>query len=170
MLDDGRLTDGHGRTVDFRNTIIIMTSNLGGALLQEAREIDARTREAVLELLRRSFRPEFLNRIDEVVVFTRLSIEDLTRVVDIQLGRIRKLLLDKKITLDVTDAAKAELAREGFDPVYGARPLKRVLQRRVQDELAKKILAGEIEEEGAVLVDYKRGELGTGNWELRTGN
>jgi ATP-dependent Clp protease ATP-binding subunit ClpA len=161
MLDDGRLTDGHGRTVDFKNTIVIMTSNLGGNLLKDASAgaLDEGTRQSVLALLREHFRPEFLNRIDDIVVFSRLTMDDLTEIVDIQLGRLRKLLAEKKITLEVTPAAKGELAREGYDPVYGARPLKRVIQNRLQNELAKKLLAGEVPEEGTVVVDFKGDEF-----------
>jgi ATP-dependent Clp protease ATP-binding subunit ClpB len=160
MLDDGRLTDGHGRTVDFRNTIVIMTSNLGGTLLQEVEgEIDEDTRRAVMDLLRKNFRPEFLNRIDDTIIFAKLSMADLKQIVEIQLGRIRKLLAEKKITLEVADAAKEALAREGFDPIYGARPLKRVLQKRVQDELAKQLLAGSVQEDSKITLDFARGEF-----------
>jgi ATP-dependent Clp protease ATP-binding subunit ClpB len=156
MLDDGRLTDGHGRTVDFRNTIVIMTSNLGGALLQNADEIDAATRNRVLELVRANFRPEFLNRIDDIVIFRRLEKSELRRIVEIQVARLERLLAERKITLELTDAAKDALAEEGYDPIYGARPLKRVIQRRLQDELAKRILGGEFGEDDHVVVDHRR--------------
>ncbi|MDZ4199069.1 MAG: ATP-dependent chaperone ClpB [Kiritimatiellia bacterium] len=154
ILDEGRLTDGKGRTVDFRNTIAIMTSNIGGSLIQETleRHPDAKSGDpvyeemesSVLELLRRQFRPEFVNRIDEIVVFHSLSREHLAVIVEIQLGRIAGFLAEKRITLRLTDAAKAALAKEGYDPSYGARPLKRVLQRRVLDTLAREILEGRI--------------------------
>jgi ATP-dependent Clp protease ATP-binding subunit ClpB len=154
LLDDGRLTDGHGRTVDFRNAIVIMTSNLGGALLQNAEEIDQPTRNRVMELVRGNFRPEFLNRIDDIVIFSRLSRRELRRIVEIQIERLERLLAERKVTLELTDAAKDALANEGYDPVYGARPLKRVIQRRIQDELAKRLLAGEFGEDETVVADH----------------
>jgi ATP-dependent Clp protease ATP-binding subunit ClpB len=161
LLDDGRLTDGHGRTVDFKNTIVIMTSNIGSHLLTEGAggAIDEGTRSRILGVLREHFRPEFLNRIDDMIVFSRLTMDDLSQVVDIQLERIRRLLAEKKVRLEVTAAAKSELATEGYDPVYGARPLKRVVQKRVLNELSKKILAGEVGEESAVTLDFARGEF-----------
>ncbi|GIW73434.1 MAG: chaperone protein ClpB [Planctomycetota bacterium] len=154
LLDDGRLTDGHGRTVDFRNTIVIMTSNLGTELLQEATEIDQRTRELVLQALRRHFRPEFLNRIDEIVIFSRLTKEQLVQIVDIQLGRLARTLAERRIELEVTEAAKRVLAEEGYDPLYGARPLKRVIQKQVQNRLARELLAGTIAEGDTVVLDH----------------
>jgi ATP-dependent Clp protease ATP-binding subunit ClpB len=160
MLDDGRLTDGHGRTVDFRNTIVVMTSNLGGQFLQESEgEIDEGTKQRIQDLLRQHFRPEFLNRIDDIVFFQRLDRAQLRRIVEIQLERIRRLLADRKISLELTDGAKDALVAEGFDPVYGARPLRRVLQRRIQDELARRLLEGEFADDDGVLVDAKHGEF-----------
>jgi ATP-dependent Clp protease ATP-binding subunit ClpB len=158
LLDDGRLTDGHGRTVDFRNTVVIMTSNLGSHYFREVADPD-KVRARVLEELRQHLRPELLNRIDEVIVFANLGLAEITRIVDIQLGHLRRRLADKRLGLEVTDAAKALLAREGFDPVYGARPLKRTIQRRVQDPLALRLLEGEFAEGGTVRVDARGDEL-----------
>ena len=160
MLDDGRLTDGHGRTVDFRNTLIILTSNLGSHFIRElAGKDDAAMRAQVLEALKAAFRPEFLNRIDESIIFNTLTRRDLERIVDIQLGRLRGRLADRKLALVVSDQAKAFLAREGFDPVYGARPLKRTLQRLLQDPLARRLLEGQFTEGDTVRVDLQGGEL-----------
>jgi ATP-dependent Clp protease ATP-binding subunit ClpB len=157
ILDDGRLTDGHGRTVDFRNAVVIMTSNLGSEEIQRlAARPDAdmgRIREAALEHLRGEFRPEFLNRVDEVVVFRPLSREDLSRIVEIQLSRLRRLLSDRQITVELTEAAREGVADAGYDPVYGARPLKRALQRLVQDPLASMLLRGEFKPGDHVVVE-----------------
>jgi len=144
-LDDGRLTDGQGRTVDFRNTVIIMTSNLGSQLIQEkAAEGDYDDmKEAVLEVVQAHFRPEFLNRIDEVVVFHPLDREQIRAIVDIQLATLRARLADRDLALALTDAACDRLAEAGFDPVYGARPLKRVIQQQLENPLAQRILKGE---------------------------
>jgi ATP-dependent Clp protease ATP-binding subunit ClpB len=157
ILDDGRLTDGHGRTVDFRNAVLIMTSNIGS---QEIQRLAARPgadlgqiREAALEHLRAEFRPEFLNRVDEIVVFRPLGRDQVGRIVEIQLGRLRKLLAERRITLSLTDAARESIADAGYDPVYGARPLKRALQRMVQDPLALKLLRGEFRPGDHVVVD-----------------
>ena len=146
VLDDGRLTDGQGRTVDFRNTLIVMTSNLGAeflANLGENEDVDA-VRDPVMDMVRAHFRPEFLNRLDDIILFHRLKRRDMAQIVDIQLTRLAKLLEDRKVTLDLDESARSWLAEKGYDPVYGARPLKRVIQREVQDPLADKILAGEI--------------------------
>jgi ATP-dependent Clp protease ATP-binding subunit ClpB len=146
VLDDGRLTDGQGRTVDFRNTIIVLTSNLGAqaiAELPEDAEVEA-ARPAVMRAVRERFRPEFLNRLDEVVLFRRLARADMGAIVDIQLRRLRALLEERKIELDLTPSALDWLAEAGYDPVYGARPLKRVIQRHLQDRLAGLLLAGEV--------------------------
>jgi ATP-dependent Clp protease ATP-binding subunit ClpB len=154
VLDDGRLTDGQGRTVDFRNTLIVLTSNLGSdflASLPEDRSIDA-VRGQIMEAVRAAFRPEFLNRLDEILIFRRLSRDDMAGIVDIQLARLQRLLGDRKITLEVDPEAKAWLARAGYDPVYGARPLRRVIQRELQNPLAEKILAGEIRDGETVRV------------------
>jgi ATP-dependent Clp protease ATP-binding subunit ClpB len=158
LLDDGRLTDGHGRTVDFRNTVVIMTSNLGSHLFREAEE-PKRLRAQIMETLRQSLRPEFLNRIDEVVVFKALDREEIGRIVKIQMAFLVKRLADKRITLILTSAAEELLAREGYDPVYGARPLKRTIQRLIQDPLALKILSGEFAEGDAVVADAQAGEI-----------
>jgi ATP-dependent Clp protease ATP-binding subunit ClpB len=146
VLDDGRLTDGQGRTVDFRNTLIVLTSNLGSealASLPEGADVE-RARAAVMEAVRAAFRPEFLNRLDEILLFRRLSRDDMKGIVTIQLERLRKLLADRKIILEVDNAASAWLANAGYDPVYGARPLKRVIQRELQNPLAQQILEGHI--------------------------
>ncbi len=158
LLDDGRLTDGHGRTVDFRNTVVIMTSNLGSHLFREEEE-PKRLRAQIMETLRQSLRPEFLNRIDEVVVFKALGREEIGRIVKIQMTFLLKRLADKRITLALTPAAEELLAREGYDPVYGARPLKRAIQRLIQDPLALKILSGEFAEGDAVVTDAQGGEI-----------
>ncbi len=160
ILDDGRLTDGQGRTVDFTNTIVIMTSNVGSQWLEElggGNDEEMRTR--VMEALRAQFRPEFLNRIDEIVVFNSLTLEQIEQIVDIQLRRIQALLVDRKITLELTEAAREAIAKEGFDPVYGARPLKRALQREIQNPLAVKILEGEYKDGDSIVVDAKSGKM-----------
>jgi len=146
VLDDGRLTDGQGRTVDFRNTIIIMTSNLGAEFLTDLKEgqESAVVRDEVMAVVRAAFRPEFLNRIDEIVLFNRLKAEEMGAIVDIQLHHLQKLLTSRHITLTLDDDARDWLAKKGYDPTYGARPLKRVLQKELQDPLAEKILLGEI--------------------------
>jgi ATP-dependent Clp protease ATP-binding subunit ClpB len=146
VLDDGRLTDGQGRTVDFRNTLIVLTSNLGSEILAALPE-DAdmrKARDGVMAIVRGAFRPEFLNRLDEILIFSRLSRGDMKGIIDIQLRRLQKLLVDRKLTLDVDDKAKEWLGEVGYDPVYGARPLKRVIQRELQNPLAEMILAGRI--------------------------
>jgi ATP-dependent Clp protease ATP-binding subunit ClpB len=158
LLDDGRLTDGHGRTVDFRNSVVIMTSNVGSHHFREVTDAE-KVKTLVLEELRQHLRPELLNRIDEVIVFASLGLGEITRIVDIQLEYLKKRLAGKRIGLEVTDAAKQLLAREGFDPVYGARPLKRTIQRRVQDPLALKILEGEFAEGDTVQADARGDEL-----------
>jgi ATP-dependent Clp protease ATP-binding subunit ClpB len=158
LLDDGRLTDGQGRTVDFRNTVVIMTSNLGSHHFRDVADPD-KVRTLVLEELRAHLRPEFLNRIDEVIVFHSLGLDEIKQVVEIQLAHLRKRLAEKRISLELTDGAKALLAKEGFDPVFGARPLKRTLQRRVQDPLALKLLEGEVQPGDTVRVDARGDEL-----------
>src|SRR5262249_27641805 len=161
LLDDGRLTDGHGRTVDFRNTVLIMTSNLASQKIQDMAERRPweDVRDAAMAELREPFRPEFLNRVDEVIVFKPLTRDQLTKIVDIQVERLRKRLADRKITLVLTDAARALLAERGWDPVYGARPLKRTIQRLVQDQLAMRLLEGEFAEGDTGEVDAADGEL-----------
>ncbi len=156
VLDDGRLTDSQGRIVNFKNTIIIMTSNIGSHYIQELGIDEAR--DEVLAALRQHFRPEFLNRIDEIVIFHALSRSDLVKIVEIQLRQLRNLLEGQGMNLVVTDAAKYQLAEEGFDPVYGARPLKRVIQRRLQNQLALAMLEGRFAEGDTVRIDYRDGE------------
>ncbi len=154
LLDDGRLTDGHGRTVDFKNTLVIMTSNVGSQWIKELGGGDAaEMRKRVQSSLEQSFKPEFLNRVDEIVIFDNLTRADLSRIVEIQLGNLRKLLADRKIDLKLSEAAKEWLANTGYDPVYGARPLKRTIQRYVQDPLALKILSGEFKEGDVIAVE-----------------
>jgi ATP-dependent Clp protease ATP-binding subunit ClpB len=154
VLDDGRLTDGQGHTVDFRNTLIVMTSNLGSEYLAnqpEGQDTDA-VRDQVMAVVRANFRPEFLNRIDEIILFHRLKRSEMTKIVDIQMSRLVKLLEDRKITLELEPAAREWLADKGWDPAYGARPLKRVIQKSVQDPLAEMILAGRIKDGEKVVI------------------
>ena len=161
VLDDGRLTDGQGRTVDFSNTLIILTSNLGSqylANLEEGQDVEA-VEPQVMEIVRAHFRPEFLNRLDEVILFHRLGQGHMAPIVDIQVARVGKLLSDRKVTLDLTDAARAWLGRVGYDPVYGARPLKRAVQRYLQDPLADLILRGAVKDGAMVRVDEGDGRL-----------
>jgi len=164
VLDDGRLTDGQGRTVDFRNTLIILTSNLGSAHLAALRDGEAAetVRDAVMEDVRRAFRPEFLNRLDEILLFNRLSRANMGDIVTIQLGRLRALLADRKIDLELDSQAQQWLANRGYDPVYGARPLKRVLQRSLQNPLATALLEGRIRDGETVKVGVASGELTIG--------
>jgi ATP-dependent Clp protease ATP-binding subunit ClpB len=163
VLDDGRLTDGQGRTVDFRNTILVLTSNLGSAALMDTSLDDAGRREKVMETVKRSFKPEFLNRLDDVVVFHALSTEELTSIVDIQLDRLGARLAARRLTLAVSDAAREWLALQGFDPLYGARPLRRLVQSAIGDQLAKALLGGDVREGDTVSVDLdEQGDGGTG--------
>ena len=146
MLDDGRLTDGQGRTVDFRNTLIVMTSNLGSEYLTnlaDDQDVDS-ARDDVMGVVKASFRPEFLNRIDEVILFHRLRREDMGAIVDIQMVRLSNLLAERKITLELGEDARDWLADKGYDPAYGARPLKRVIQKAIEDPLSELLLAGSI--------------------------
>ncbi len=158
VLDDGRITDGQGRTVDFKNTVIIMTSNIGSQFITEEESREARSR-LVMDALRQHFRPEFLNRVDDIIIFDRLSEDDLKKIVEIQLGRLTKRLEQQKITLDLSDSAKELLAREGYDPVYGARPLRRTIQKEILDPLSLDILEGKFHEGQRLLVDAKDGAL-----------
>jgi ATP-dependent Clp protease ATP-binding subunit ClpB len=153
LLDDGRLTDGQGRTVDFRNTIVIMTSNLGAAVFQDMSAAPEVRQEKVLEEVRAHFRPEFVNRIDEVVVFDALGRDQILEIVDIQLRELRRRLADRKLALEVTDAARTWLANAGYDPHFGARPLKRLIQREIQDPLALLLPSGEIHDGQTAVVD-----------------
>jgi ATP-dependent Clp protease ATP-binding subunit ClpB len=163
LLDDGRLTDGKGRTVDFKQTVVIMTSNLGSPLIAESAHrdgtLDEGTRRRVMDTVRDHFRPEFLNRVDEIILFHPLGRSHIGAIVDIQLRTLVRRLEDRKISVNLTDAAKSLLVEEGYDPVYGARPLKRTIQRRVLDPLAMKVLEGEFREGDVVTVDAKDGEL-----------
>jgi len=153
VLDDGRLTDGQGRTVDFRNTILILTSNLGSAFIADPTLDEEAKRDAVMSVVRSTFKPEFLNRLDDVILFEALSTEELTQIVELQIARLTRRLADRRLTLEVTPAAKEWLAVTGFDPVYGARPLRRLIQSAIGDQLARKLLAGEIVDGSEVLVD-----------------
>jgi ATP-dependent Clp protease ATP-binding subunit ClpB len=159
VLDEGRLTDGHGRTVDFKNTVVIMTSNVGSQWIRDLAGNEAAIRDKVMEALQLQFRPEFLNRIDEVVLFHGLTREHLVQIVDIQLEHLRELLADRSIEIEVSRAAKEKLAADGYDPAYGARPLKRVIQRDLQDPLALAILKGEFRDGDVVHVDVSGGQL-----------
>ena len=161
VLDDGRLTDGQGRTVDFKNTLIIMTSNIGAEFLvnqKEGEDTDA-VREYVMAEVKTKFRPEFLNRLDDIILFHRLKREQMAGIVDVQMARLAKLLVDRKIILDLDDAARTWIANQGYEPAYGARPLKRVIQRNVQDKLAEAILAGHIKDGDTVRIGVKDGKL-----------
>jgi ATP-dependent Clp protease ATP-binding subunit ClpB len=168
LLDDGRLTDGKGRTVDFKNSVVIMTSNVGSHFIADAAlretsrtegELDEGTKRQVLDALRDHFRPEFLNRLDEIIVFHALTREQMRHIIDIQLKGLMKRLEDRKIHVELTERAKDALIAEGYDPTYGARPLKRVIQRRVLDPLAMRVLQGEFGEGSVVRIDAPRGEL-----------
>jgi len=159
VLDEGRLTDGHGRTVDFKNTLIIMTSNLGSQyMLQEVLDEDG-IREKISQLLKEAFRPEFLNRVDETLIFNRLGATQIKQIVTIQLGHLQRRLAGRKLELTISDPVREYLAREGYDPVYGARPLKRAIQRLVQDPLARRLLEGEFQEGDRIRVDLQGGEI-----------
>ena len=155
ILDDGRLTDGHGRTVDFKNTIAVMTSNIGGQLLQDPSLGDEEKRNGAMDILRATFKPEFLNRIDDIIIFRSLAMEDIERIIDIQLGLIGRRLQERKLTLELTERAKNYIAQEGFSPVYGARPLKRVLQKQILDSLALNLLEGGFAEGDHIVIDVK---------------
>lgn len=160
ILEDGRLTDGHGRTVDFKNTVIIMTSNVGSQWIQNLNDDNSEEiYQHVMDALRSQFKPEFLNRIDEIIIFNRLGIEQIKKIVDIQLERLKSRLVSKKIDIILTPEAKEFLANIGFDPVYGARPLRRAIQQHVLDPLAMKILEGQFKEGDIIKVDEKNGEL-----------
>jgi ATP-dependent Clp protease ATP-binding subunit ClpB len=159
VLDDGRLTDGQGRTVDFRNTIIVMTSNLGSQAFTAPGLSTAQRKDVVLEAVRAHFRPEFVNRVDDIIVFLPLTREDIGRIVDIQVRALADRLRERSLTMEPTQAAREYLATKGFDPAYGARPLKRLIEREVQDPLAKRLLSGDIRPGDAVRVDAEDGAL-----------
>ncbi|MGC8805611.1 MAG: AAA family ATPase, partial [Candidatus Ratteibacteria bacterium] len=158
LLDEGRLTDGHGRTVDFRNTVIIMTSNLGSQyfeMFKDEKDIERK----VNELLKSKFRPEFLNRVDEIILFHKLSKADLLKIVDIQISYLASRLADKKINIQLTDTARNWLAEHGYDPNYGARPLKRLIQKEIENPLAIKLLSGEFPEGSKIEIDESNNTL-----------
>jgi ATP-dependent Clp protease ATP-binding subunit ClpB len=155
LLDDGRLTDSQGRTVDFRNTVVVLTSNLGSEVFNTGGGSEEEKAAAVQEAVRRHFRPEFINRLDDIVVFHPLVREDIRQIVDVQLARLAQRLEDKRLVLELTDAARDLLAERGFDPVYGARPLKRAIQRMVLDPLAMEVLSGKIKDDQRVVVDVE---------------
>jgi len=163
ILDDGRATDAQGRTVDFKNTVIIMTSNIGSHHLLEGvsdtGEIAEPARDAVMAELRRHFRPEFLNRVDDIVLFRPLTLPEIEQIVDLQTEDLRRRLADRNIQIELTDAARAFIARRGFDPVYGARPLKRYLQHEVESRVGRAIIAGEVTDGSTLRVDVENGEL-----------
>lgn len=159
ILDDGRLTDSKGRVVDFKNTVLIMTSNLGSREIQSVKDDDKQVREAVLMVLREHFKPEFLNRIDDIVVFKQLGKEQIARIIDVQLERLRKMLADRDVSIELEDSAKELLVKEGYDPVYGARPLKRAIQTLIQNPLAVKLLKGEVSSGQTVKISAENGEM-----------
>ncbi|ADJ25323.1 ATP-dependent chaperone ClpB [Hyphomicrobium denitrificans ATCC 51888] len=169
VLDDGRLTDGQGRTVDFKNTLIVLTSNIGAEYLvnQKEGEDTEAVREEVMAEVRTKFRPEFLNRLDDIILFHRLQRNEMTKIVDIQIARLQKLLVDRKIKIEVDEQAKTWLANRGYDPAYGARPLKRVIQRHVQDPLAEQILAGGVKDGDTVVVSVRDGDLTINGWPVK---
>jgi len=167
ILEDGRLTDGHGRTVDFKNTVLIMTSNVGSSAISESAGDDDRVRAQVMEALRQQFRPEFLNRIDEIIIFKGLTLPEIKRIVDIQLRGLAKRLSERGIELELTDKAKEYLANRGFDPVYGARPLKRTIQKEIIDPLAVRILGGEFAPGDVVTADVQNGEIAFGKKKVK---
>ncbi|HMU37237.1 MAG TPA: AAA family ATPase, partial [Marmoricola sp.] len=153
VLDDGRLTDGQGRTVDFRNTLLILTSNLGSTFLVDQGLDEATKRDAVMTVVRQHFKPEFLNRLDEVVMFDALTKDELAHIVDLALAALDKRLGARRITIKVSDAARTWLAEEGFDPAYGARPLRRLVQSAIGDPLARLLISGEVSDDDSVQID-----------------
>src|SRR5687768_8587523 len=163
ILDDGRVTDSQGHTVNFKNTVIIMTSNIGSTHLLEGvmatGEITELARDAVMRELRSHFRPEFLNRVDDIILFKPLRLEEIKRIVDLQTEDLRKRLADRGVRLELTDAAREFVARQGFDPVYGARPLKRFLQHELESKIGRALVAGEVTDGALLRVDVKEGHL-----------
>jgi ATP-dependent Clp protease ATP-binding subunit ClpB len=153
VLDDGRLTDGQGRTVDFRNVVLILTSNLGSNFLVDPTLDDEKKRDSVMSVVRQSFKPEFLNRLDEIVLFDALSPDELTHIVDLQIAELGRRLAVRRISIELTPEAHRWLSRTGYDPVYGARPLRRLVQTAIGDPLARMLLAGEVLDGNAVTVD-----------------
>ena len=157
MLDDGRLTDGQGRTVDFRNVILVMTSNLGSQFLVDPTMAPEAKHGAVMGAVRAQFKPEFLNRLDEIVIFDPLTRDELSHIVELQVASLSKRLADRRITLEVTPAAREWLAETGYDPAYGARPLRRLVQKEIGDRLARALLAGEVLDGEKVTIDVEHG-------------
>ena len=153
VLDDGRLTDGQGRTVDFKNTILILTSNLGSQALMDPVAGEAEKRETVMQAVRGAFKPEFLNRLDDIIVFDPLSLDEIGQIVDLQVAQVAARLASRRIALDVTSGARDILAVEGYDPAYGARPLRRLIQREIGDQLARMLLSGEVHDGDTVTAD-----------------
>jgi ATP-dependent Clp protease ATP-binding subunit ClpB len=160
VLDDGRLTDGQGRTVDFRNVILILTSNLGSQFLIDPELDDSQRKEGVMAMVRTHFKPEFLNRLDDIVVFQALDKTELGQIVELNIDRLTERLAEKRLQLAVTPAARAWLAESGYDPIYGARPLRRLMQQQIDDQLANLILAGQISDGSMVKVDCVEGGTG----------
>jgi ATP-dependent Clp protease ATP-binding subunit ClpB len=170
VLDDGRLTDGQGRTVDFKNTVIIMTSNVGSQYIRDVEDVNTpEVKRQIDDALRATFKPEFLNRVDDIIVFHKLGLEELRVIVDIQLKRFEKLLAARDLKIELTPAAIAFLCERGYDPAYGARPLKRAIQRYLQDPLAKAIIAGQFKPGNKIRVESEGDELkfGTVSWESK---
>jgi ATP-dependent Clp protease ATP-binding subunit ClpB len=159
ILDDGRLTDGHGRTVDFKNTVIIMTSNIGSQWIVEHGDDEVEMGKMVMEAVRAQFRPEFLNRLDDIIMFHQLKLTEIVKIVDIQLGLLSRRLKERKIDIVLTEKAKDFIAQTGFDPTYGARPLKRTIQQKILDPLAMKILNKEFGEGDSIEVDVDNSEI-----------
>jgi ATP-dependent Clp protease ATP-binding subunit ClpB len=159
LLDEGRLTDGQGRTVDFRNTVVIMTSNLGSYVFNDPTASAEERTEKVMADVRATFRPEFVNRVDEIIVFSPLGREQIGQILDIQIGLLQQRLASRRLTVELTDGAREYLANKGFDPAYGARPLKRLIQREVQDRLATMLLGGEMRDGDHVVIDAADGGL-----------
>ncbi|MGZ6826395.1 MAG: AAA family ATPase, partial [Mycobacteriales bacterium] len=159
VLDDGRLTDGQGRTVDFRNTILVLTSNLGSVYTTDPLLTPDQRRDKVMDVVRAAFKPEFVNRLDDVIVFDALTTAELTRIVELQIASLAKRLADRRLVLTVTEAAKEWLSLTGYDPVYGARPLRRLVQKAIGDRLARSILAGEVHDGDEVVVDLEGDDL-----------
>jgi ATP-dependent Clp protease ATP-binding subunit ClpB len=163
ILDDGRLTDAQGRTVNFQNTVVIMTSNIGSVYLldgmNQSGEITEEARERVMAELRQGFRPEFLNRIDDIVMFSPLTLDEIEQIADLQLGSVRRRLEERRIALEVTDAARRYIAEKGYDPVYGARPLRRYIQREIETRIGRALLSGDIRDGATIRIDVQDGEL-----------
>ncbi|MFZ5563382.1 MAG: AAA family ATPase, partial [Thermodesulfobacteriota bacterium] len=158
LLDDGRMTDGHGKTVDFKNTIVIMTSNIGSHLIQELSQANAdpdQVREQITDVLRQNFKPEFLNRVDEIIVFHNLNRDQIAKIVEIQVQRLSRRTAERGVSMVLTDRARQYIAEKGYDPVYGARPLKRMIQKHIENPLAMEILKGNIPENSTISVDVE---------------